>query len=270
MVLFLFKQLKIYLVLLLFLIVPSQIFGQERHIISLPPAVKVINLAKHNIFEPGLFSVYKGSIAIFDYGSYSLINYKGGKFNIIAEGIGGGPQEFRNPTDLKTNENGNIWVADPEQARISIWNQNGKLLKTFNHGHSLPIGVAPFKDKYIVKNLKYSSKNVFQIYSFSEGLINSFGGLRDSLMSSKFLTGGEIWVDESGYFFTPLYAGYIYKFDLRGNKIYSIKTIQPISVAKVESKEVEIPGLSSAFVTRVSSAAKVASRDLATNKKYLF
>lgn len=257
-------------VLLLILLWSHQTIAQGRTFIDLPQERQILNLADQDIYKAIMFSVAGSNIYFFDYGEYRLIRYRDGAFDTIAKGIGGGPQEFRNPTGLATDNKGNIWVADPEQARVSIWNSRGELLDTFNHNNSIPEGIAVYEDYYMLRVREFSSNSVFNIFDENQTRIGSFGGIQDSLTASRFLVSGSIHADESGFYYAPEYAGYLYKFDSGGNKIFDRQTVEPMPIGEISNTTEEIPGIGTARVKRPPSDEFRATLDIATDEKFLY
>ncbi len=156
----------LFIFVILIFIFFQYLLGQSNHVDrrfrSSLKSINKINLTESGLYKPFLFTVDdKGNIAIFDYAKYALAyisnrnNYD--DITYFSKGLGGGPREFRNPTDIKFGPKGKIWIADPHQARISIWSSNGKLFDTFNHDKILPTAVAVNKEIYFIKAQRYSS-----------------------------------------------------------------------------------------------------------------
>lgn len=235
-----------------------------------------ISLADFDLYKPSLFTVdTEGNIALFDYGKYALAYLKGSNYedlSYFSQGLGGGPREFRNPTDIKFGPEGKIWLADPQQARISVWNSNGKLEDTFNHDKLLPKEIAVNKKTYLIMSQDYSSPlGVFHLYDRDGNKIKSFGKLKKDLVRSTFGYEGSIIAGSDALYYAGTNSGFIKKYSLEGEEMYSINTIEPVSTVVAERKMMDVAGYKNVKVTKRPENAITASLDIATwdNKIYV-
>jgi len=275
-------MIKNYLFIIIFLIFAfiNNAFGQrntyKRNIRHSLTQVKKINLAHLGIYKPEMLAVDKqGNIAMYDYGKNGLVllpkkNYNQAKW--LSQGLGGGPRQFRNPTDLKFGPSDKIWLTDPEQARISIWSKNGSLDTTFNHRQILPKAIAITRNAYIVMARQYSSQTgLFSSYRRNGNKISSFGILPKDLVGSEFYYDGEICADSKSMYFAGFNSGFIKKWNIKGKKIYSVSTIDPVPTAKIVTKKVKLSDYKQpAKVTKLSDKAKTASMGIDVQGKYLY
>jgi hypothetical protein len=70
---------------------------------------------------PRLMTAGSSGLYVYDYGSHSLKAFDlNGRFRWAYGRSGSGPGEFRNPIDLRTTEEGTIWVLDGGLGRIAV------------------------------------------------------------------------------------------------------------------------------------------------------
>lgn len=198
-----------------------------------------INLSSNNIFRPGLISVNdsNGDLVIYSYASHT-IKYKrsaSDKFIEFGEGKGGGPREFQNPTDVTFDPQGNFWLADPHQARISIWSPDSGLIRTFNHESTLSERITVASEFYALKLQSYSSRSgLLKLISRETDEVIRFGLMPDEMEESNLLMDAELASDESSVYLGMYYSGMLNRYDTKGNLLYSISTIEEVETTELE------------------------------------
>ena len=247
----------------------------DRQFRTLSDSQKIINLADSNIFEPYLFAARNANyFAVYDYSRNSLIAYRNGDFKVLASGIGGGPGEFQNPTGLKIAPNGNIWIADPVQARISTWSPEGALLRTIRHDQQVPENIAVNSNRYIVKKRRYSaSDGLFNAYSLKDKPINSFGALEKSLVGSIFYHEGSVYADNNALYFAGQNSGFLKKYALKGKQVYSTKTVEKVATIEMVKQNVDadnFENIEEITARKPSESANTASLDITGTEQYLY
>lgn len=79
-------------------------------------------LARPRIMASGENRVY-----VYDYLGHEVIAYSGrGRLSWTFGRKGGGPGEFRSPFDIEVGPDGDVWVYDPANARITVLSARGK------------------------------------------------------------------------------------------------------------------------------------------------
>lgn len=237
--------------------------------------IEKISLEDLEIYRPSLFAVdEEGNIAIYDYAKHALLylpeqNYR--DIHYFAQGLGRGPGEFRNPTDLKFSPDGNIWLTDPEQARISVWTREGELVRTFNHGNIIPEEIGFTHSNYLICAQAYSSRDgLFHLYTKEGTKVRAFGKLPPDIVANSFGYAGIVSGDNNAFYFAGMFSGFIRKYDSEGNQIFAVDTIDPVPTVEVVTREVDIPGFSNARVTKRAEDTITASVDLDVSGSYVY
>ncbi|MCI0693961.1 hypothetical protein L0337_18390 [candidate division KSB1 bacterium] len=102
-----------------------------------PPMRKLLTIRVQDdgpLIKPGKVTVYEDRcIYIFDYGDVTLKKfslYDGTLIQKYGNGRGQGVGELGNPTDFLITEEGLVWIADPVNKAISVFNADGSLNRT--------------------------------------------------------------------------------------------------------------------------------------------
>lgn len=92
------------------------------------------------LLRPQLVTALAHRIYVFDYGDYAIKAFSWqGKLEWTAGNFGKGPLEFTNPTDLKVDSQGNLWVMDPSNARLTVLDSRGRLVRDLRPRADLPV-----------------------------------------------------------------------------------------------------------------------------------
>ncbi len=84
-----------------------------------------------DLLKPGLLDSRGTMLYLFDYGDLSVRAYDAKGQALWRVGRQGqGPGEFDNPTDLKVDARGRVWLTDPANARITVIDARGHLVRT--------------------------------------------------------------------------------------------------------------------------------------------
>ncbi len=79
------------------------------------------------LVQPQLLVAFGSTIFVFDDADRRLKAFSSaGQLLWSMGGPGAGPWEFKRPTDIETAPNGDVWVADPGNARISVIRSDGR------------------------------------------------------------------------------------------------------------------------------------------------
>lgn len=84
------------------------------------------------LLQPGPMAAGDSALILYDYGDARLkaFHLRTGALLWQAGRGGAGPGEFVNPTDLKLGPQGNVWVLDPPNLRISVFGPDGTFLRS--------------------------------------------------------------------------------------------------------------------------------------------
>ena len=102
---------------------------------GVPPAID------SDLLLPARLAVVDTSLFVFDYGDYAVKAFSRDGHLLWTSGhYGAGPGDFRGPRDLKTDSDGNIWILDPGNARVTILSRSGRIVDTKPTGaYPLPV-----------------------------------------------------------------------------------------------------------------------------------
>lgn len=180
----------------------------------------LINLGK---FYPSDFDLFRSQligysgrdkyISVYDYAENNLFGIKIGfedqlqvlEKNIIGRGLGSGPGEFRNPTDMcitGTPEGSQIFVTDPNIARVSYWNlESGVFGNSFSTNRFIPFRIACTNQLVILYSPGFQKRGNYQIYNLEGELIKSIQDRGIKRDDNSFSTSGFITATESDIYF---------------------------------------------------------------------
>ncbi|MEO9887423.1 MAG: hypothetical protein ABJR05_06350 [Balneola sp.] len=187
-------------------------------------------LSDYELYRAPIFQIDISSDKLFAY-DYSqknlfrldLVDYKINGYESIGNGLGSGPGEFRNPTDicvLSSTESNKVIIIDADLSRVSIWDVNSEeFTKSFKTKKIVPFRVACSDEKIIVYNSNGSKFGDYQIYD-KEG--NFLGGMNQGeTPKDAFLDSGYIVSEKEKLYFTSEGRSEIKKYDLEKlNLIY--------------------------------------------------
>jgi len=93
------------------------------------------------LLDPQLLAVDESTLYVFDYGDLALkaFSLRGDPRWTLGR-AGGGPGEFRNPTDLKATPRG-VWVIDPGNVRLTLVSHEGAVLETLTMGREISTAI---------------------------------------------------------------------------------------------------------------------------------
>ncbi|MDZ7773654.1 MAG: hypothetical protein U5K31_13080 [Balneolaceae bacterium] len=234
-----------------------------------------LNITDLDIYRPYLFSVddNSGNMAVYSYADHrAYIIFNDSKsVKIYGKGQGGGPEEFRNPTDIKFDKSGNFWIADPHLARISMWSPDSGLIGTINHQFAVPEKISVSEEFYVLKDQTYSpTHGLLRLYNSNTKEHIRFAKLPAKLTESALLMDSMISSDSERVYVTMLNAGLIYCFDRNGDSLYEISTIEPVKIAELKLIEINnVAGLNKLEAYKLPEETVRAVLDHDINESYL-
>ncbi len=200
--------------------------------------VKVFKELEYTLLFPALVRTsYDGKyVYVLDYGDLKIKRFSGdGKFlNEYGKGKGEGPGEFKNPTDFVVDRSYNVWVCDPSNGLVTIFKENGEVLKTMRL-KSVPLRLKLVGEKLLAIRPVTTGDYLVEVYDLDGNFRFGLGKELTSLQKDV-LFGG--WMDSEGEF---LYYGferlsYILSFDLKNGKInYMKRTVDEFPDPKIET-----------------------------------
>lgn len=239
-----------YIILLLIPLLTSTVGTWERkpqksgeRIFTNPPEHQhKINLTELEIFGPMIMRVaHDGGIALYDYAIFNGYFFPPDNYSSpvsIGDGKGGGPREFVNPTDIAFDTEGNIWIADPQQGRISIWSRTGDLLRTINPAPRQPHRIALTGNRCIIFG-SGTDHTLFKITDIDGNKIDTIESIGSDILGWIFTYEGYLTSHRRGFVYTGLWYGIIRKYTEDGELLYSRGTIDPVGPAKPEHRTIE-------------------------------
>lgn len=97
--------------------------------------VRVGGIPPDSLLQPFLVNASASQVVVFDYGDSRLKTFSlDGRLNWASGRKGEGPWEFDNPTDLQVTAEGEIWLADPFNARIDVFRLDGRPARMISLG----------------------------------------------------------------------------------------------------------------------------------------
>ncbi len=256
--------------ILLFIFIPSVLNAQVKsRLIEKIEFERLLTLSDVEIYKPTLFTVDKDDYSfIYDYGNHKIYKIGSGSLDkSFGEGLGGGPKEFRNPTALNYDiSEDNIWLSDPSQARISIWDNVGHLVKTlaFDNSSEVPIESYPIsKDKYVWRPKNYFENGAeLMISSIDNSVLQRLGKIEGDVKWAKFRLDGNIEVDSSGIYYVGFNSSFIKKYLFNGELKFNVRGIEPISDPQIEQKKLSVQGLKNVRINKIEEDHPIAYKDL--------
>lgn len=216
--------------------------SDERIFINQPERLHQINLTELEIFGPMIMRLADdGGIALYDYATsngYYLPQNNYSSPVAIGDGKGGGPREFVNPTDIAFDNEGNIWIADPRQGRISIWDRDGDLLRTINPAPRQPHRIALSANRCIIFG-SGTDHTLFKITDIDGNKIDTIESIGSDMSGWIFTYEGYLTSYRRGFVYTGLWYGIIRKYTEDGELVYSRGTIDPVGPAEPEHRTIE-------------------------------
>lgn len=183
---------------------------------------------------------------------------------------------FENPTDIKFDFEGNIWIADPTLETISIISPKSGLLRIDQYRGN---GVSKFtisKNFYVLKFADYSEeKGLMRVINQGNNEEIYFGRLPTEYLRSGLLYDYTLASDDNSIYTGNLNSGLITKYDTKGRLMYSISTVEAINSVQVDSQVVEgkfglLDGSFRFVANRINKESRRAIVDMDINEGLLF
>ncbi|MBA4157146.1 MAG: 6-bladed beta-propeller [Gemmatimonadetes bacterium] len=196
----------------------------------------VAGSAEHPLLNPFKVQVVSdGRIFVLDFGDRSVKEFSatGALVRTYGIGDGRGPGELLNPTDFFVSDRGEVWILDPAQGRIMIFDHEALPLRT------IPVGVPAIRLMGLPDNsyvLMAAGEKLFSRYTPAGDLVHSFGQfVEDQLRQGIALQGDIARIGEKDLIYAPLRAGYIARFSAEGELRYYKETVDRLPYPGVEA-----------------------------------
>ncbi len=182
-----------------------------------------------------MLKVYEDQgIYFFDYGDLALkkFSHDGTLLQKYGKGRGQGPGEFSNPTDFVVTEEGLLWIADPVNGVISVFNADGSLIRTI-HTLSRPYRLLLYGAENMII-MPESGEYLFEIYKTSGERIDTFGKIIENQQANVLALDG--WIARSStdsFFYVPFYAGLILSYTINKQRRFYVQMIDPKPLPKI-------------------------------------
>lgn len=179
-------------------------------------------------------AVESGDIFVLDWGALSVVKFNsdGKLIERFGKGRGRGPGEMLSPTDFAVTEGDQVWVLDPGQGRIAVFNSVGEPART------IPVTLPALRflvfseGDYVLLSLR---EFLFSVYASGGEHKRSFGQfLPDQASKALVLEGEMARVNEGEFVYASRRAGYLARFDLFGNRAFYTETVVGLPYPPIE------------------------------------
>jgi len=175
---------------------------------------------------------------ILDTGDFTIkmFDAEGNFVRAFGKEKGAGPGEVRHPIGFDLDRDGKIWIADPGNSRIAVFQNDGTFLK------HVSLGVTPYRiavqneaEFFYIINQGAVSGGKFTLVSGNGETSRQFGsGIIENQIVNNIVLSGEITVGSNGnLYYTPMYAGLIMGFDSGGNELFKTNEVIPTPFPEV-------------------------------------
>ena len=155
------------------------------------------------------------AVYVLDYGGPSIKKFTSS--GILAEtfgnGRGSGPGEFDNPTDFDVAPDGDVYVSDPVNGRVSHFAPNGTHLGDYRTEHR-PHRIAAFERGFVIMAL--SAEHMFEAYDGDERTTTYDTPSEYSLRESSAFDGFIAGTTQRGVVYAGLWYGRLIAFGRSG------------------------------------------------------
>lgn len=138
------------------------------------------------LFNPMTVKVdHKGNIYVNDFGDRKVKKFTSdGKLEReFGFGPGKGPGEFSIITDYEIREDGSLWVCDPLNGLITVFDANGNVRTTIR-GKELPYRIVVFNDeRFVIMPSPMVGDKLFSLYDKKGNQLRKFGMFLDNQSS---------------------------------------------------------------------------------------
>lgn len=219
----------------------SQQALKNRSWVAVPSKLSVISrVGGEPLYRPfSLKSDQEGNLYVIDFGDVQIkkISKTGELLLRLGKGKGSAPGEFRNPIDYDFDSQNNIWVCDSETALITVFDRNGKVVRTVR------IPATPLRIVVISQNrfllMLNSREQLFGVFDTTGKQDITFGSFIENQIKHDIVLDGWLTpIRNQGFVYAPLYAGFLAKFSYDGDALFYTHTIVSSPWPKaVESSE---------------------------------
>lgn len=199
-----------------------------------------------------------GNLLVADHGDLTIkeLAPDGRLLQTYGQGKGQGPGEFETITDFVKTPRGELWVADPSNGRLAVFDERGYLLRTVK-SELLPYRFIP-DDAGMMVMMPAGSPHLFHQLGPAGEPLGSFGSLLENqLRDGLVLDGWVAGMPDQTFVYAGRYAGLLASYSWTGEPHFLVEMIDPPSLPKlIENREgvkwVDREALSSALSVSVS------------------
>lgn len=265
-----------YKIVIVILFCAQTIVAQERLYHEINTKI-IVDLSEYDLFKPSLLtSDNDHNVYIYDYGHHEIYKFSDGDLALtFGEGLGGGPEEFRNPTDIQYNPFENtIWIVDPQQLRISVWSTDGELIRTntFNSPESVPSKVAFIDENRYAWKPSFYNEYGFElaISNYSGKIINEIGKIETMPARASLIYDGDIVSDTTAIYYSGYRSGFLKKYSTTGELVFDSKGVKPIPDLELIEETVDLNGYEDIKVIKKPDNHPIGFKGIAINGDYLY
>lgn len=182
-----------------------------------------------SVFRPRVIRLTEENIYVLDYSPFvrvlKLDEGTGEILTAYGKQRGSGPGDTGNPTDFAVTKNGDVWIADPTNSRLSVFNPEGDPETVILH-KELPYKISGSQSSNTVVLANLESTKSYLVEK-NEKIHWETGELTENPpIWNNIVSGFTILLDQNEAVKVGNYAGYIIRYNHKGELKYIRKTIE--------------------------------------------
>ena len=175
-----------------------------------------------------------GNIYILDWADFRIKMFSpdGNLLKVFGEGKGEGASAFANPTGFSVSDEGDVWVCDPPQRKITRF-RSGERAQTIEPQREA-WRVATVGDALITMAVPERNA-LFEIYNLSGNYSKSFGELIENQPEAGIVLDGNIIgdADTQGFIYGGRHLGVLAGYSVGGERRFMVHTIDSLPPPKI-------------------------------------
>jgi hypothetical protein len=178
-----------------------------------------------------------GRLLVYDRGDGRIQRFSSdGKFEVaFGRGKGQGPEEFQAITDFKVTEQGDLWITDPVNGRITVFNETGEVLRIIKTPRPV-YRLGPVEPEQAIVMFPNGSQTfgVLELEGSSAGAGKVFGDfLQEQARNSILLDGWLVATQSDSFVFVPDRLGFLAGYHTDGSPEFLAEIIGSVEIPKI-------------------------------------